>query len=276
MESITQCWNARLTWGVASAADNPRILDVTAAIQNINAELPGMARGVIERHLDLSSEANRDFLDDPDGRNQHQAQWHQWGILTHTRVFLRHYDEVVPRLLQEWGLSERIRTLLASPVDGVARWDLLRVAILLHDIGKFAARTYSQSGFHFARHERLSGEIIRRELDLARFGLTPAQIGYVARTAEDHFVLAVVRKQAREIRTYDERFVGSQEFSDMSRRVMSEHPDDYVEIAVLFLGDSLAKADPQTGPERAVSQHIVNVAAARRYLEIVLGVAQAC
>ncbi|HEX6506483.1 MAG TPA: hypothetical protein VF221_02520 [Chloroflexota bacterium] len=243
--------------------------DIALSTEDIDRDLQNIATGVIRRYLDMSDPANRAFLASPDGRQHHQTEWHQWGILTHTRVFLRHFDEDIPRLLREWGVWELVERWLERPIDGVPRWDLLRVSILLHDIGKFGARKHGRDRYHFARHEELSGHIIRRELDLAGYGLTPAQIEYIAHTAEDHFVLGHLRKRSRDLGRYDERFVESAEFERLAHDIKRHHPDDYVEVGVLFLGDSLAKADRATGPPRAVSQYDINVAVARRYLQIV-------
>jgi hypothetical protein len=101
--------------------------------------------------------------------------------------------------------------------------------------------------------------------------LTPAQVEYIARTAEDHFVLALIRKRAREEGAYDAAFVDSPSFAETAQRIETEHPEDFVEIGILFLGDSLAKADPPHGPEPALSQYDVNILVSRRYLEVVLG-----
>jgi len=244
--------------------------DMSAITRAIDDDLPAMARSVIEAHLDLADPRNAAFLREPDDRNQHQVQWHQWGIISHTRKFLRHFDTEVQCYLRSWGLCAPVERVLDVPIDGATKRQLLRISILLHDIGKFGARFSGTRGFHFTHHERLSGEIIRSELHLARFGLTPAQIEYVARAAEDHFVLGLVRKRAREERIYDPEFTQSERFRRLAMQIKEEHPDDYVEIGLLFLGDSLAKTDPVTGPELAVSQYEVNVAVAHGYLDTVL------
>jgi hypothetical protein len=245
--------------------------DIEEATGAIERRLADMARAVIAAHLDLTDPANRSFLEHPDGRDQHQTRWHQWGILAHTLVFLRHFDTAIPEYLRRWGMWEAVDGVLQRRVDGARKWELLRISILLHDIGKFAARYRGSERFHFTRHEQLSGQIVRSELDLARFGLTPAQIEYVARTAEDHFVLGLVRKRAREEGEYDCAYSRSESFVAVCEQIKAEHPDDYVEIGVLFLGDSLAKANPGEGPEDALSQYETNIVVARRYLEVVLG-----
>jgi hypothetical protein len=239
--------------------------------QAIDDRLEEMARAVIRGHLDLSRPENSSFLAYPDARDQHQTQWHQWGILTHTRMFLRHYDQDIPQYLREWGVYEQVDEILRRCIDGASRWELLRAAILLHDIGKFSARTRGQKRFHFAHHEEQSGDIIRDELDLHSLGFTAAQTDYIAQTAQDHFVLGLVRKAARARGQYDETMPFTEIFRSLSLQIKAEHPDDFVEIGVLFLGDSLAKVDPASGPERAVSQYDVNILVAREYLRIVLG-----
>jgi hypothetical protein len=241
-----------------------------ARIQAIDDRLEDIARDVIRGHLDTTRPENASFLESPDGREQHQTQWHQWGILTHTRRFLRHYEVDVPRFLRSWGLEYEVDAVLWQTIDQVPRRDLLRATILLHDIGKFSARRLGRDRFHFARHEDQSGEIIRTELDLPGLGFTPDQTEYIARTAQDHFVLGIARKAARERGEYDEDFPRSPLFRTLSLQIEATHPEDSIEIGVLFLGDSLAKVDPATGPERAVSQYNVNIAVAREYLRIAL------
>jgi hypothetical protein len=246
------------------------LADIRASTLAIQNEITNMARDVIRSYQDLGDRANQSFLEEPDAREQHQTRWHQWGIISHTQVFLRYFDVQVPRYLKEWSLEKQVDTALRETIDGVSKRDLLRIAILLHDIGKFATRTQGKYRFHFQHHESASGQIIREQLNLERFGLTQAQIEYVALTAEDHFVLALLRKRAREQGGYDVPYIHSRQFSDHCQEIKQAHLDDFVEIGVLFLGDSLAKANPGEGPEDALSQYDLNILVARRYLEVVL------
>lgn len=244
--------------------------DIATVARAINEELPEMAREVIRTHLDLAVSANADFLAHPDAREHHQTQWHQWGIITHTRVFLEDFRVVVPGYLREWGLWTRIDECFWVTIDGATKWELLDIVVLLHDVGKFAARTRGRDRFHFSRHEQLSREIILTDLDLGRYGLTPAQIDYIARCAGDHFVLGIVRKRAREQGAYNAIFIESDEFARLTCRIKQEHPNDFVEIGVLFLGDSLAKLSPPQGPSIALTQYDLNIAVAHGYLALVL------
>lgn len=247
-----------------------RVSEFGQLLREIDLALPSIARHVIRTHLDLTRPENQAFLEVPDRREHHQAQWHTWGIITHTRVFLRLYQSEVPALLEEWGLRDAVDAALAREIDGVTRADLLKLTILLHDLGKFGARTIGKTAFHFGGHERLSGTIIRRDLPVLREQLTPGQLEYVAVTAEDHFVLGLVRKHAREAGEFTASYPASETFRQVAARIRTEHPVDALEIGVLFLGDSLAKVDPRNPPERARSQGPLNVAIARRYLEEVV------
>ncbi|MGH2443875.1 MAG: hypothetical protein ACRDFX_12040 [Chloroflexota bacterium] len=240
------------------------------AVRALDSALTELARDVIRGSLDLSLPENREFLAHPDDRQQHQAHWHHWGIISHTRVFLQHFEVDIPHLLKGWGLWDPVATYLDQRIDGVTKWDLLKITILLHDIGKFAARTRGRTAFHFSGHEVRTGEIIRQNIDLASYGLTKDQIEYVASTAEDHFVLGRLRKRIRERGAFTIDFVKGEEFRNLALQIRSEHPDDYREIGILFLGDSLAKTKGTLGPEEALDQHGVNVDAAHRYLQIVM------
>lgn len=261
---------------MSTHAERDAARNVASIARVIDRDLPELARRVIDARLDLSRPENTAFLASPDDRRHHQMQWHQWGIITHTRVFLRHFDEDMSGYLRDWNLAAGVNAVLDSTVDDASRRDLLRVSILLHDIGKFGARTIGRSGYHFPRHEEVSGDIIREELDLPSYGLTAAQTEYIATTAQDHFVLGLMRKAARETGVYDAQFVESDAFEETVREIERTHPDDRVEIGVLFLCDSLAKSDPAAGPARAVSQYTVNTAVSRRYLELVDGNKQQC
>ncbi|MGH2447044.1 MAG: hypothetical protein ACRDFS_00340 [Chloroflexota bacterium] len=246
-------------------------VQVDAILQELDRRLPEMARDVIRRHLDVSQAQNIDFAKHPDSREHHQTRWHQWGIISHTRVFLRDFEVRVPEYLESWGLWEPVRHVLEVHIDGVSKLNLLRIAILLHDLGKFGARTRGKERFHFSGHEKLSGQIVTDELDLAELGLTADQISYIGLAARDHFVLGTLRQNARSEGQFDAGFLASDRFEQLALEVKRQHPDDWVEIGVLFLGDSLAKANPPEGPEPALEQYQLNIDTAHRYLSLVLG-----
>jgi hypothetical protein len=91
----------------------------------------------------------------------------------------------------------------------------------------------------------------------------------VARTAEDHFVLGLLRRHARSRGSFDAGFPTSSEFRQLVLEIREQHPTDFIEVGVLFLGDSLSKAEPGSGLDLALQQNPINLAVARAYLQIV-------
>src|SRR5947209_10595545 len=97
---------------IARRPDGIHVTDVMAAAQRIDDDLPALARMVIQRHLDSGDSATARFLTQPDDREQHQTDWHRWGIITHTRVFLRGLETDVPDYLKRWHLWEPVDRVL--------------------------------------------------------------------------------------------------------------------------------------------------------------------
>lgn len=227
-------------------------------IQSITTKLPGLASDLVRKYQDMSLPANQTFAEHPDDPLQHETHWHEFGIITHSKRFLEALETIVPRYLTEWGLKDPADRILNEKIDGYTKWQLLQVTALLHDIGKFTARTARG----FRDHEIHSGKLLRDDLYdfLLQQGLTPRQIEYIATCAETHFELGKVRRKVRG--HYTLQFTASEEFKRLARTIISEHPSVALEIGLIFVADSEGKT---TAPN---AQLPVNVAAARAYLEI--------
>ena len=165
------------------------------------ARLPDMARQMMGKHVDASDHRNQAFLENPDNPAEHAPKWHQWGIITHTKMFGAAHEKDVQRYLQQWGVKRLVDHHLDQKIDGQPKRDLLRAGIALHDLGKFTHRTFEENpdgsyGTTFTDHEAKSGELIRDPEfsdSLKRdYGLTDNQVEYVARTAELHFTLGIL------------------------------------------------------------------------------------
>lgn len=242
------------------------------------SNLDAIARALMKVHVDHSDPRNAAFLADPDAPLEHAPQWHQWGIVTHTRKFGVFHDEKVPAILADWELQGQVDAAMGATIDGETKADLLRAAIALHDLGKFTHRRFEVSTFDgsvhasFADHEARSGEHIRDaefQADLKRdYGLTDAQIEYIAKCAELHFVLAILRDKAKLQGIYNMAFARSDDFPILAREVMSRHPGYELEMGLLFVGDSLAKTemsiqadrDEDIEPQRAMAEAMVEAA----------------
>ena len=76
------------------------------------------------------------------------------------------------------------------------------------------------------------------------FGLTDAQIEYIACCAELHYELGIVREMAKKSDLgYTLAFAHSTAFHEHAEQLMVRYPDFQLEVGVLFLADSLAKTD---------------------------------
>ena len=161
-------------------------------LARIDRDLPALARELIP----LSETASPSFLANPDYPAEHKPEWHQFGIITHTRQLVAALQAEVPAALREIdpAIAARVEAYLAETVDGLSRRELGLVAGYWHDIGKFSSRTLGRRGdWRFRGHAHESARLITGERDDyadgigARYGLTAAQIAYVARLADLHY-----------------------------------------------------------------------------------------
>ncbi|MFZ1301320.1 MAG: HD domain-containing protein [Candidatus Microsaccharimonas sp.] len=227
-------------------------IDIDKVIESVSEDLPDIAFSLITEYLDPKVPSNVDFAKNPDNAQHHAPKWHQHGIITHSREFARAMKEEVPDYLTEWGVAEEVNEVLAQEIDGVPKKDLLNLASLLHDVGKFTARSLEpqdgKTSAHFRDHEEQSGDIIRTALKdrLAEQGLTEDQIEYVAACAELHFELGKLRRSVKEQRFgvgYSLRFTKTYGFEEGARRIIKKNPDFAVEIGMQFIADGLSKSE---------------------------------
>lgn len=216
------------------------------------SRLPEFASSMMAKHVDASNPRNTAYIDNPDSPAEHSPNWHQWGVITHTKMFGLAHDKDVNRLLQKWGLKRQVDQHLSQEIDGQPKRDLLRAAVALHDLGKFTHRTFEDESdgtykATFTDHEAKSGELIREPgfVDgLKRdYNLTDNQIEYIAKAAELHFQLGILRSKAKQLGNYNMEFPRSPEFPALAREQMQQHPDMALEMGLLFMGDSMAKTN---------------------------------
>jgi hypothetical protein len=207
---------------------------------------------MMAQHVDADNPRNTAYLANPDSPAEHSPNWHQWGVITHTKMFGLAHDKDVNQLLQKWGLKQQVDRHLDQQIDGQPKRDLLRAAVALHDLGKFTHRTFEDEpdGTYkatFTDHERKSGELIRDPAFAASlkqdYNLTDNQIEYIAKAAELHFQLGILRKKAKMVGKYNMEFPRSPAFPDLAREQMRAHPDMALEMGLLFIGDSMAKTN---------------------------------
>jgi hypothetical protein len=278
-------------------------MDTREIVESLFDKLPEMAKHLIRNNLNSREELNREYFKNPDDPLQHRPEYHQWGVITHTKMFDTYNQEEVPGYLQQWGVDEAVSVHMSESIDGRSKKELLEIAIPLHDLGKFSDRRIVRKPnkpMHFihAGHEKTSGGIIRSEgfsqILKRDYQLTDAQIEYVARCAELHYELAKVRDSAKNRPDgYSMAFVQTDDFKQASEKVMAGQPGFEPEMGLLYLGDSLAKTEIHLSAEsdadilsqeddvkrmieergittglQAIRQLPVNVNAVREYLKL--------
>ncbi len=224
---------------------------VSEVLRQLSASLPDIATNLVRSRPDAFEPVNQSFAAQPDNPSEHAEMWHQYGILTHSYEFGRVLREDVPGYLREWGVADPVNAALDVEIDGVPKRDLLQVVSLVHDVGKFTARTlkhHPETGavsMDFTGHESHSGDIVRGVLSapLERWGLTESQIEYIATCAALHFELGKVRRASKAYGGYTVAFTTSPVFAAATRQILDENAAFAPEIGLEFIADSLSKVE---------------------------------
>ncbi len=232
------------------------MLSIDEIIEEVNINLEDISRSVLSKEIDKETDSliqqyKQQFFAELDSPEQHQPNWHQWGIITHTRNFMKMYDNEVKQYLKAWNRLEAIEEHLLEKIDGISKSKLIYLGILLHDIGKFQ-KNYSKKLnwrviYTFNKHEVYSQEIIQNDLYPLlhdHYGLTDKQIEYIAMCAQYHFELGFIREVGKKSKYgYSVAFAKSQKFKDAVLDALPSFEEYKIEVGVLFLADSYAKTD---------------------------------
>jgi hypothetical protein len=224
----------------AGAAGNTLILSARAValLTRIDHDLPTLARELIPR----SPSASARFLDRPDDPREHKPEWHQFGIITHTRQFVAALRDEVPGALRriDPAIAARADAYFTESLDDLSRWELLLVAGYWHDAGKFTTRTVGRRGdWRFIGHAHDSARLIAGGVDGglgARYGLTLAQTAFVARLADLHYA-------PMELKLALDRSGGVPTGRDVYAEIAANLGAEGYAVCALFWADCLSKGD---------------------------------
>lgn len=232
--------------GVArsTGGDREQIVPLTLSgpaaelLARIDRDLPALARMLIP-HAPFTSAR---FLANPDDPGEHKPEWHQYGIITHTRRFVAALREEVPGALYQIdpAIAARVVHDFVGRIDDLSRWELLLVAGYWHDIGKFTTRTPGRRGdWRFIGHAHDSARLIVNGEGGglgARYGLTAAQTAYVARLAELHYA-------PMEMKLALDRARGTLPGRDAYAEIAAQLGADGYAVCALFWADCLSKGE---------------------------------
>ena len=220
-------------------------------VNKLYMELPDIARTLLYQNKNLT-EIPQELIENPDSEKFHDSKWHQWGIISHTKNLEKVFREELVDYLEEWKMKEKILSHMKKEIDNIEKLDLFVISMVLHDIGKYLTidiitRDDGSEFYKFKDHEKASGNIIRdKEFadKLKKYGLTLNQMEYIARTAELHFELGILRKKVKETEGgFTLECVKNPLIEEMCRKIISDNEDFKFEIGIFFLIDNLGKMD---------------------------------
>ncbi len=244
---------------------------------------------LLERLPTLASYLVDESWQDINDPREHEPDWHQWGVLEHTRRVQATMATEVPIFCLAWGLPF-IQELKAEFIRHEPKWTLLLIACVVHDLGKWAGRRVNATGsYSFKGHEAVSEQLIRHDPHVRQFllaaRLSTEQIDYIATVAGLHYELGKLRQIGCQQGNFDPVFLESARFQTECETIFHRHRDYVREIGLIFLADSLAKVEFRPGLEslseieakilaqglspkliKAVHQVPLNIAMCRKYM----------
>ncbi len=232
--------------------DHEQPRDIRDITEDLFGRLPQIGRQLSEKYLDQSIESNRRFTENPDDPADHKPDWHQWGLITHMKMVEKSLREQVPAHLEEWGIKEQVMEHMDEKIGNRSKWELMQIALPLHDVGKFATRQVKEKPggevkWNYIGHEKKSAEIIHFPAfsDMLRreYGLSSEQIAYVAKCAEHHYDLGLPRDKGWSPKNSAFAHVEGPVFEQHAAALRKEFAGFEPELGVLFLADSLGKTN---------------------------------
>lgn len=230
--------------------DSKEILNSDKILVTLRDMLPDIAHDLVSSKQDMSDPLQRAFEAYPDNPAEHSPLWHQYGILTHSQEFQEIIKSLLPTLAKQWDIADEVESALSEKVQGISKRDLLQIASLLHDLGKFTSRTLERQEdgtllAKFVGHEVDSGAIVRGGMKetLQKLGMNEQQIEYIAQCAEHHFDLGKARQVAIDNGGYTIEYAKSETFKGVASDIMNSTPELALEIGLMFIADSLSKTE---------------------------------
>lgn len=209
-------------------------------IKKIKRDLKSLAVTLAKQ----SPSYTREFITHLDDVTQHSPKWHQFGILTHTMLtydYLRQ-NKIYAELNQVPHIKKIVKQYLDLKIDGLKRQELLKITALLHDIGKFKVRFYSNEHeqFKFKEHELVSAKIAKQYL---KGLLSEPQIKYICKVIKHHNDPLDLKKQLRKLT--DSLNNNLQREQKLFQTMIKKMGAEAVDVLVIFWADKIAKGQTE-------------------------------
>jgi len=200
------------------------------------------------------------YLDNPNFLEERNNMWHQFGLLTHTKMVRRVFLSELNPLLKKWGLYENIEKILSERVDSVPKKSLLEISFPLHDLGKIICfYNKKENRNHALLSQKLLSEKILKE-KLTSFGLSKEHVDYIGKCIQTHSLLSQeIREKIQENDYFNLSSIPKTELDYICEDLANKNQEIKVETGVFFLCDSLAKTDVRVSKDYKgeVSEHYI-------------------
>lgn len=204
--------------------------------QMLDMELPKII-------IQIARENNiSEYVKNPDFKDIRLNEWHQYGLLTHTRKVRQAFLFELNPLLINWGLYPAIERYLSKDINGIDKKELFEASIIIHDLGKIVC--LHERGENI-KHEVASAELVDEEFlkdKLTKYGLNRKQLDYLKTCVKTHDVFGrQIRNELKESGKLNLEYLAEKEVRKICQNLALKYSDVGLEIGLFFICDSLGK-----------------------------------
>ena len=206
--------------------------------QELENQLPEMIKEIATKY------SVQQYIQNPDFLEERLSSWHQFGLITHTKMVRDIYVNKLEDLIKKWGLDKLIKEQLNKEIDNIKKELLLNISIIFHDLGKIICLEDNRIN---REHEVASVKLLEESFlnrRLERYTLSKNQIDYIKRVIGTHDVLGKeLRDKLKEEGLLNIKFLENSEVSKICKEISSKYSDVKLEVGIFFLCDLLGKTE---------------------------------
>lgn len=245
--SGTICSNIRDQ--ISTKIATPKSISFNQVSDILIGKAPEILHTLASQLIEVSDTRNRHFWNHPDDPKEHAPDWHQFGIITHSQEVMKHAKNM-RQILEEFQIDTPIIQKLDDHIDGKTKQELLVMAMMLHDIGKFQRYFITKDGkteIKHNGHEDKWWNILRNYPDIRIYLmkeliLSKEHMDYIADCVTVHYKLGNVRDAVKKRDSwFTITFAKSDECRDACDTLIMNHPSLAFEIWATYLADGLGK-----------------------------------